>query len=524
MSELPQIDFGNILDAPEVQQIRALTLLKQLKVAQRLNGIAFYRPTPKQAKFHAAAGYRYRYVRTGNRFGKSVMGAAEDIAWLLGERPWLPAGTEERTIGIPSHPVKGVLICSDWDKSEEIFTARTTDVKTCGKLFALLPKEKTVKVTTNHSGKIFKIDVQGLYGVSTLYIDTVQSFKSAPMGHESSDWDFVHVDEPCPREMWVAYARGLVDRGGSAWFNCTPLTEAWINDYFLPSARHEVEGDMPYIEGQKWVMTGSSFDNTYLKKEFIDEYAEGLTEDEKQCRIYGIPTALAGCIYKVFSPDRHIYRETPKGWKRISDPPAEYSVRYAVDCHPRTPTAVLFAATAPNGHVFFWDEFFETGVVSEWAQKILQRTEGRNVIYGMMDPLGFITHPVLGTTMADEFMRCGVALEEAPKDPSNGIIQVTEWLKGEDSFGVPLFHFAPHLRQTLFEFDHYMWDDKVPDKPKAKDNHMMENLYRLVLTGLDYIDPSENDGLIVPYSSMSDSVFRRQETSTKRTRFAGRYR
>lgn len=517
-------EFAAILESPEPEQIRALSLLKRLKAQQRQNGIAFYRPTPKQALFHAAGDFRYRYVRVGNRFGKSLMGAAEDIAWTLGERPWLPEGTPERTVGIPSHPVKGVLICNDWEKSEEIFTNMSADEQAKGKLFALLPRDKFT-VSRNHTGKISRIDVDGLYGTSSLYIDTVASYKSSPLGHESSDWDFVHIDEPCPREMWVAYSRGMIDRGGKAWFNCTPISEAWINDFFLPTTRHKVNPDEPYVEGQKWVMTGSSYDNTYLSSANIDEYAASLKEDEKQARIYGIPSALAGCIYKDFSPTTHVYRKPPEGWTRSTDPPANYSIRYAVDCHPRTPTAILFAATAPSGQVFFFDETFETGTVADWAQMILQRTQHRNVIYGIMDPLGFIEHPTLGTSMADEFIRHGVVLEQGPKDPSNGIIQVTEWLRGTDQRGAPLMQFSAHLRETIFEFDHYMWDDKREDKPKAKDNHMMENLYRLVLTGLEYIDPSENDGQIIPFSSMRDFTFKREsDRDDKRRAFERRYR
>jgi len=34
------------------------------------------------------------------------------------------------------------------------------------------------------------------------------------MGSESSDFDFVHVDEPCPEPMYKAAARGLIDRNG----------------------------------------------------------------------------------------------------------------------------------------------------------------------------------------------------------------------------------------------------------------------------------------------------------------------
>lgn len=84
---------------------RALELERRKLELLRENQIEFYCPHPKQADFHAAALYHYRYARTGNRFGKSEMGACEDVAYALGYRPWIPEGNPRRTLGIPPHPI-----------------------------------------------------------------------------------------------------------------------------------------------------------------------------------------------------------------------------------------------------------------------------------------------------------------------------------------------------------------------------------------------------------------------------------
>src|SRR5216683_5469232 len=61
------------------QEVHVLQRITELR---RENELSFYRPHSKQEKFHLNDA-RYRYARTGNRFGKSEMGAAEDVAFAL---------------------------------------------------------------------------------------------------------------------------------------------------------------------------------------------------------------------------------------------------------------------------------------------------------------------------------------------------------------------------------------------------------------------------------------------------------
>lgn len=474
-------------------------LLQRLRRKERLrqeHGILFYKPHRKQDLFHKAANKRFRYARVGNRFGKSEMGIAEDIAWLLGERPWMAEDDPGRYVGIPQRPVKGVLICVDWDKCEEIFTAQTSaGASTEGKLFRLLPRNLIHAVVRNHSGKVARVDVKGKFGISSLHFDTVASYRQNPMGHESSDWDFVHVDEPIPEDMWKAYARGLVDRMGSAWFVCTPLNEPWINDFFLPSVRHKWNEAEAFIDGERWTMHGTMRDNPYLPKEAIDEFVRGLTEEEKACRINGVPTSASGVIYKNFNPERHVLADVPKGWKDYNQPPDGYTIRYALDMHPRTSHAALFAATAPTGEVFFFYEVFEkaktTQTIKEFALNIKAGMRDRVAMMAICDPIAFIESPIDGRTMADELAAHGIFVEPAPKDLTRGIVAVNEALQEEK-----LLYFSPKLRETLWEIDRYRWDPKKPDKPIDKDDHMMECLYRLVISGLEYVEPVSTSRII----------------------------
>lgn len=491
-----------------------LALLEREAELRRHCGIAFYEPHYKQHLFHAAGEYKRRFLRTGNRFGKTTAGCAETCAYLLGERPWYRRSFDIRdqdgtlrhhhdpalepeliTHGLPTYAVKGILIVVDWAKCAEIFTDEVS-----GKLWKFLPKDSVTSIGRTH-GKITEIYVRSIHGgTSVLYIDTIESWRRNNLSQESSDWDFAHLDEPLPEKMWKSIARGLVDRDGSAHFCCTPLTELWINDRFdgTGSIREDhPDGfvDTRDIDGtpiKTWMLTGSMHDNIHFGTLQKSRYIAELSEDERETRIDGRPAQLVGVVYKEFKPDVHIYRSVPVGWKEFDQPPDNYTIRVAVDTHPRTPTAVLFTATAPSGRVFVYDEIFEQGLlIPQVCELIRFKLRGRTPHRFLLELAAYTEDPIDGYTIADVFMDHQFPIEKAPRDLSFGILEVKSALLDRDR-GHPTLLFSSLLRETHREFDRYVWDDKTA-RPRDADDHMMECLYRLVISDLQYIDPNKHE-------------------------------
>ena len=522
-------EFTRLADAGKVEALARLNELRaeqeRLRRVRQLKqeyGINFYRPHAKQDRFHSAGHKVGRYVRTGNRGGKTKCGAAEDVAWCLGGRTWYrnsfdvldgerrvvrhhvgSQGHELVTKGIPTHPVKGLLLVNDWDKATEIFTNRQGSYENWGELFKLIPKEAVGKPHVSRGGHVDQIPIKRLTefggGESVLYVDTVESYKHANMSAESSYWDFFHLDEPCPRPMFVAHKRGLVDRNGKFWVNCTPLSEMWINDEFVPPDRHVVEAAPEGLEfnklaeggGSRFMITWSIYDNPYNSKEAIAEFEAGLNREERECRLYGLPLNMAGLIYKEFVYDLHVLCDPPVGWERYDRPPRDYTVRVWWDYHIRLPQAVLFFATDPKGRVFVFDELYRDNLVDPVAKAIVAKTKGYFVADYEIDRLAVIPHPVTDESIIDELAKYDLYFEPATKDLALGINKVRERLAERDPFGSPTIFFSPRLAQTLFEFTHYVYD---PNKntPVDENNHMMENLYRAVLNGLSYIEPPDD--------------------------------
>jgi hypothetical protein len=526
------------VDSPAVQD-RLVELRKRKETLARIKalreafGLDFYRPHAKQDKFHRAAHVAGRYCRTGNRGGKTKCGAAEDVAFCLGYRPWYrhkfevkdgkgnvvrvhdPVANPEDfaliTLGIPQRPIKLLLIVTDWDKSNEIFTNNVGSYENWGEYFQLIP---TASIHGNphksRGGHIDRIDIarpaEHGGGVSSIYIDTIESYKHAKMSAESSDWDVIHLDEPCPESMFQAHARGLVDRQGKFWINCTPLTEMWINDMFTPKNKRLVDmapDGREFVVGKnnnvsRFIITWSIYDNPHNSQQSIDEFEELFKRDpvNLECRINGLPSHMSGLVYPEFVWDMHVLCDVPKGWKDFNDPPKNYTIRVWWDVHISKHQALLFFATAPDGTVYIYDEMFYTKYIAQNAELLKEKIAGRNCISLEIDPNAVIEDPNSETSVIDTLASHDLFFMPATKDRTQGTLKVGEKLRERGHHDLPTIYFSPNLTQTLFEMTHYVKDPET-GKPVDKDDHMMENLYRAVLSGLDYVTPSDEDKLPV---------------------------
>lgn len=510
-----------MVDLPALTDVlllrREVTIEKRRKQLRQDNAIFFYEPHAKQGQFHSAADFHYRYARTGNRFGKSEMGGAEDVAFAMGFRPWLLDDDPLRKLGIPKHPTKGLVVSIDWDKSEEAFTSFET-----GKLFKYIPKDNLIGYEKNHSGAIDLIRVRHVSGgVSTIHLDTVKSFKQNPLGQETSYWDWIHYDEPPEEGMYKANIRGLIDRDGRVWFTCTPLEEPWIDQMFLPDVQEQTKANIGvHIDGDFWMLTGATDDNPYLTRDAIERVMSQYSEEERETRRSGIPRAYSGLVYKEFQWETHVYRDPPLGWKSWSEPPQDYCIRFAIDYHPRKPHHVMFIATSPNEYHYIFAELFVSCLMSELVAEIRLSLHLREpTVPGLIDPLSDTPNRVTDITPLEELLRLGLPVMAATKDPYNGILAVKELLKTRDRARNPILTFNAACRRTLFEIARgYVWDEDT-NKPKKENDDAMENLYRLALQGLTYIEPaSVNDyAPIRPRSFASPSFIRPDELAVETT-------
>jgi hypothetical protein len=514
-------DVSTLLRLNELRAEKAKR--ERAKSLRESYGINFYRPHAKQDRFHSVGHVTGRYARFGNRTGKTVCGAAEDVAWCIGGRVWykesfdvvtgqerqlvrhhVGSQTDERiTKGIPQHAVKGLLVVSDWDKAKEIFTNRTGSYENWGDLFQLIPKESVGKVHTSRGGHVDMIEIKRLTefggGESLLYLDTVESFKHAWRSAESSDFDFIHYDEPPPQQMFIANKRGLTDRNGKFWMNATPVEEMWVNDEFAPPHRGMLRVPVEGLQfkksekgGERFIITAAIYDNPYINADGIAEFLASLSKEEVECRANGLPMNLAGLIYKEFIYDLHVLCDVPKGWEAYDKPPKEYTISVAWDVHDAIPQAVLLIATAPNGELFVYDEVFIDKLIKPSAEALQEKVKGRFVCNQLIDPRSVIESPVTDESILDELAKYDLYFDMGSKDMMGGISKVRETLKLRTPNGMPRIWFAPTVTQTLWEIQRYAYNPRT-QKPVDKDDHMLENLRRLLLHGCEYVEPPKDE-------------------------------
>lgn len=491
--QLP-LDPGLARELREAQLAR-LTLLREQERLVKDFGLKYYRPHAKQDAFHRAGKYKRRAVFAGNRFGKSDCGAAEDCAQTLGERPWYPESDTARREGIPQRPQKGLIITTDWDKVNSVFVNDRGDAAEHGKLWKFLPRGFIVDKKRNHSGVYDTLIGQN---GSSITFDVVKAFKLDPQSSESDNYDWIHIDEPCPEKMFDANARGLMDRHGQAYFTLTPLREPWIYDYFFPdddAQRHIKDGEVVakalVVDNRMWSITGSVWDNTYLTAESINDFLNDLEDQgERECRESGIPLQFAGLIYKEFMQHVHLMNRVPTGWEDYDEPPTNWPVYLQLDPHPQTPTAgLLCTVDKESGRKIVFNEIWESGDCEEVVKVFKKKLGHRYLARALSDPSCFNEDKLTRTCWADDFAHHGLVLQRAVKDLERGIKAVKLALKSRDKDGFPMWMFSPYLRRFLWEIKRWNWSEK-DNKPVDKNDHTMECLYRMVLDDPQWCEPS----------------------------------
>lgn len=443
---------------------RELILFRELKRRQKEEPIRFWNPHHQQLKFLTSKA-KTRIVLGGNRSGKSEAGCVEAVSQCLGYRPYLPKDHPAYKTELKI-PCKG-RICGE-DYRNHIGNVIIP------KLRQWIPRRELKDVKKNPQG----VEVLWVFrNGSTLELMTYEQDSDK---FEGADTDFIWFDEPPPRQIYVAAYRGLVDRGGRCWFTMTPLKEPWIKNELWDKQ------NKPGFDVDGFIFDINDNIGFGLTDKNVKDFEQILSPDEIEARLRGRFMHLSGLVYKQFDYATHVVKpfEIPPDW----------SIYVAIDPHPRTPHAVLFMAVAPDGSKYVFDELFRACLVEELCAFIKAKLAGKRPRVILIDPASTAPNPVSGLTVQKEFTKHGIYTIKASKELSAGILRVQKALKKGPN-GMPEVFIFSSCKETISEFNNYVWDEykgkarfekSEKNSPRDKDDHMMENLYRLLIMNPTY--------------------------------------
>lgn len=310
--------------------------------------------------------------------------------------------------------------------------------------------------------KLPRPDKMGSSSIRRLYwsngsMTTFYSHDQEPMKLEGTNIDALYVDEPCPKNLWVAAFRGL--RNNPDYFisiAATPVSEPWMyEELYLPGITGQNK-DVKIIEA-------SMLDNPHLSKDFIQLFETQLTDDEKEVRIKGKFAALQGRVFKEFDRRKHVL--ALQAW------PADWPVYVGLDVHTRKPNTAIWLGVTKDEQFVVLDECAVEGI-EEFAKKVAQKNEGRRIINICADnsALSADWSQRSAIQMLSDNGVVATPVRQSDKDVANGITKMRHLLKGTHTDGKPDLFVMENCKGVIREFELYVWDDhRNPDKSGIKE-------------------------------------------------------
>jgi len=264
------------------------------------NRIAYYRPYPKQAEFHAAPA-RERLLMAGNQLGKTLAGGFEVAMHATGRYPdwWSGRRFDRPTVGWCCG-VTGEVVR---DTVQKVLVGRPGQIGT-----GTIPKDAIVELVTARgiADLLDVVKVRHVSGdISLIGLKTYASGREKFQG-ESLDWAW--ADEECPIDIYTELLTRTNVGNGPVWMTFTPLLGvSEVVRRFL----HERSPD-------RQVVTMTIDDVAHYAEDEKQRIIASYSEHEKEARVKGIPVLGSGRIFPIVEERIAIeHRDIPPHWPRI---------------------------------------------------------------------------------------------------------------------------------------------------------------------------------------------------------------
>lgn len=305
---------------------------------------------------------------------------------------------------------------------------------------------------------------------------------------ESVDLGFVWIDEPMPKDQFLAtLARGRL--GMIVFWTFTPLFQAgWIKEWMDENVSQDGMAD--YIEAEMEDACKIHGIRGFFDHKAIQRIADAMPEDEKEARVFGKFGHLLGRVHKRFNRKIHVVKPFPLNEQ-------DWTTYKALDPHPRVADHVLYLSVNKKGTCIVTAELLSDGLVAQlYSRMIALETEMHFRIEDrLIDPSAFNDDQHKEeNSVGRQLYDLGETWIKGSKDLMAGIKRVEQAfyyeMVGGKFIKAPELYIFDTCRVTIKQLEEYVWDEhrgrsaddkKESGRPKDKNDHMPENLHRLML-------------------------------------------
>lgn len=376
---------------------------ERLAEAAVLPNLTRYEPHKKQDAFHKSQEKGRLYIG-GNRAGKTIANVLECIMWITKTHPHRK---------MPKEPVRGRLTGVDFKNGLD---------KIILPLFKQWLPEKYL--IDNDWDASYDKEHYTLTLKNKSFIEFM-SYEQDLDKFAGTSRHFVSFDEEPPKTIYNECLARLIDVDGDWWVSMTPVDGmTWVyDDIFEPWESN------PLTCGYA-VVQADMLDNPHISPEAAERYLSKLDPKERAAREHGHFVQLGGRVFKKFDKDIHRvnfdFKVTP-----------EMRVYTSIDIGWAHPTAWLWHAVEPNGHITTFHEMVESFVtIEEWAKRVLlfEREHGIEIYLRTGDPALKQTRSNTGTSDITEYAKNGIylAVEGVPRSVDIGLVKIEQYMQRDD--------------------------------------------------------------------------------------------
>lgn len=259
------------------------------------------------------------------------------------------------------------------------------------------------------------------------------------------------------------------------YYTCNPggVGHGWVKRLFIDKEYTNAERAEDYS-----FIPALIYDNKVLmdtNPEYITNL-QNLPEDMRRAHLEGDWDALMGQFFKEWRRARHVCEpfDIPLHWKRFR----------AMDWGYNDPCCVLWFAIAPDGRIYVYDEYYQSGrLANEVADTIREKTGLVKISYTVASPdmwskRGAVLKAdggISGESIAELFMKCKVPMRPADNARIIGWQRVRGFLS-DAADGIPYIQVFSNCENLIKEMPGLQYDSHDREDAADGSDHSPEAL------------------------------------------------